>query len=60
MAEQLDLNIDANFDDLDDIRLSGFRLERLEVFNWGTCDKQVWRISLVWNGQIPDLAHFVL
>ncbi len=46
MAEQLDLNIDANFDDLDDIRLSGFRLERLEVFNWGTCDKQVWRLQL--------------
>lgn len=30
-------------------RLSGFRLQRLEVFNWGTFDGQVWILQL--NGQ---------
>jgi uncharacterized protein YPO0396 len=29
--------------------LSGFRLQRLEVFNWGTFDGQVWALQL--NGQ---------
>lgn len=29
--------------------LSGFRLLRLEVFNWGTFDKRVWTLNL--NGQ---------
>ena len=26
--------------------LSGFRLQRLEVFNWGTFDRQVWTLNL--------------
>ncbi|GGG01854.1 MULTISPECIES: ATP-binding protein [Cysteiniphilum] len=46
MAEQLNLETIENFDDLEDVRLSGFRLERLEVYNWGTFDKQVWRLQL--------------
>lgn len=25
--------------------LAGYRLQRLEVFNWGTFDKRVWRLS---------------
>ena len=29
--------------------LSGFRLQRLELFNWGTFDRQVWTLQL--NGQ---------
>lgn len=29
----------------DDSRV-GFRLERLEVLNWGTFDKRVWRLPL--------------
>lgn len=29
-----------------DDALSGFRLKRLEVFNWGTFDQQVWRLDL--------------
>lgn len=29
--------------------LSGFRLQRLEIFNWGTFDGQVWTLQL--NGQ---------
>ena len=29
--------------------LSGFRLHRLEVFNWGTFDKRVWAMQL--NGE---------
>ena len=29
--------------------LSGFRLRRLEIFNWGTFDSQVWTLNL--NGQ---------
>ena len=24
---------------------AGYRLHRLEVFNWGTFDKRVWRLS---------------
>ena len=27
---------------VDDEALSGFRLQRLEVFNWGTFDGRVW------------------
>ncbi len=29
-----------------DQTLPGFRLQRVEVFNWGTFDKQVWKLSL--------------
>lgn len=29
-----------------DNALSGFRLQRLEVFNWGTFDKRVWTLQL--------------
>lgn len=32
-----------------DNRLSGFRLQRLEVFNWGTFDRKVWTLHC--NGQ---------
>jgi len=40
MAEQLDLEFIA------DDRLAGFRLQRLEVFNWGTFDGRVWTLHL--------------
>src|SRR3569832_1305951 len=30
----------------DDDALSGFRLTRLEVFNWGTFDDRVWALQL--------------
>ncbi len=33
-------------DIIEDDNLSGFRLQRLEVFNWGTFDKQVWTFHL--------------
>ncbi|MCZ4314072.1 SbcC/MukB-like Walker B domain-containing protein [Comamonadaceae bacterium G21597-S1] len=33
-------------DFLDDDALSGFRLLRLEVFNWGTFDSRVWTLAL--------------
>jgi uncharacterized protein YPO0396 len=33
-------------DFLDDDSLSGFRLARLEVLNWGTFDRQVWTLQL--------------
>ncbi|HCU25601.1 MAG TPA: ATP-dependent exonuclease SbcCD, C subunit-like protein [Deltaproteobacteria bacterium] len=33
-------------DFLGDKSLAGFRLQRLEVFNWGTFDKQVWTLRL--------------
>ncbi len=29
-----------------DDTLSGFRLQRLEIFNWGTFDRHVWNLSL--------------
>jgi uncharacterized protein YPO0396 len=34
------------FDFVDDDTLSGFRLARLEVFNWGTFDGRVWTLQL--------------
>lgn len=37
------------FDSITDDTLSGYRLERLEVFNWGTFDKHVWSLKL--NGR---------
>src|SRR5690554_3482848 len=36
MTEQLMLEF------MSDDRLAGFRLQRLEVYNWGTFDKRVW------------------
>jgi uncharacterized protein YPO0396 len=29
-----------------DVQMAGFRLQRLEVFNWGTFDKRVWVLDL--------------
>lgn len=40
MAKQLDLEFIA------DERLAGFRLQRLEVLNWGTFDGRVWILQL--------------
>ncbi|OPY10488.1 MAG: Chromosome partition protein Smc [Syntrophus sp. PtaB.Bin138] len=40
MAEALELEFVA------DDRLAGFRLQRLEVFNWGTFDGRVWTLHL--------------
>ena len=37
------------FDSITDDALSGYRLERLEVFNWGTFDERVWTLLL--NGR---------
>ena len=34
---------------MNDMTLAGFRLARLEVFNWGTFDKRVWTLEL--NGR---------
>ncbi|MFE8035222.1 ATP-binding protein, partial [Thiohalocapsa marina] len=42
MAEPRALELDFTGDD----RLSGFRLRRLEVFNWGTFDGRVWSLQL--------------
>ena len=33
-------------DFMTDDRLAGFRLQRLEVFNWGTFDRRVWSLHL--------------
>jgi len=35
-----------NLDFVAEDRLAGFRMQRLEVFNWGTFDGQVWVLSL--------------
>jgi uncharacterized protein YPO0396 len=40
MSESLDLEFIA------DDSLSGFRLKRLEVFNWGTFDSRIWTLQL--------------
>ncbi len=42
-------SLDFNAPDSLDATLSGFRLTRLEVFNWGTFDKRVWTLAL--NGR---------
>ena len=42
MLEPQSLGLDFMADDT----LSGFRLMRLEVFNWGTFDARVWIIQL--------------
>jgi uncharacterized protein YPO0396 len=42
MNESVSLELDFAQDD----RLTGFRLHRLEVFNWGTFDRQVWTMNL--------------
>jgi uncharacterized protein YPO0396 len=36
----------VELDDGDEERLSGFRLDKLEVYNWGTFDKQVWTFAV--------------
>ncbi|MDQ7002562.1 MAG: ATP-binding protein, partial [Ghiorsea sp.] len=35
-----------NLDFVNDDTLTGFRLNRLEVLNWGTFDKNVWSFHL--------------
>lgn len=40
MAEAIELEFMA------DDRLAGFRLQRLEVLNWGTFDGRVWTLRL--------------
>ena len=42
MNDPKSLGLDFAADDA----LSGFRLQRLEVFNWGTFDKRVWTLHL--------------
>lgn len=42
MSETQSLALDFTADDT----LSGFRLSRLEVFNWGTFDSRVWTLQL--------------
>jgi len=39
MGEQLQMSFDASDD------LAGFRLERLEIYNWGTFNGRVWTVS---------------
>lgn len=41
-TRQLDLDIEP----VNNKALTGFRLERLEVYNWGTFDGQVWALNL--------------
>lgn len=41
MSESQNLGLDFATDD----SLSGFRLQRLEVFNWGTFDARVWTLN---------------
>ena len=43
MLEPQPLSLDFTADN----KLSGFRLKRLEVFNWGTFDQRVWALSLI-------------
>ncbi len=40
------MNDTLGLDFVADDRLAGFRLQRLEVFNWGTFDARVWTLAL--------------
>ena len=40
------MNDSLGLDFVADDRLAGFRLQRLEVFNWGTFDARVWTLAL--------------
>jgi len=40
-----------NFDGKDET-LAGFRLHRLEVFNWGTFDKRIWSLNPKWQNSL--------
>ena len=42
----MDYESESIFDSITDDALSGYRLHRLEVFNWGTFDKRVWSLKL--------------
>ncbi len=42
ISQQLSLNLDSVVDQT----LPGFRLKKLEVYNWGTFDAQVWTLNL--------------
>src|SRR5687767_11739574 len=48
MLDKVDtsLSLDLGSEELDDGGLSGFRLQRLEVLNWGTFDGRVWTLQL--------------
>ena len=46
MSEALEMGFVA------DDRLAGFRLQRLEIFNWGTFDGRVWTLKLA--GKTPS------
>jgi uncharacterized protein YPO0396 len=47
--ETADGQLEINLNSLADPKLTGFRLQRLEVFNWGTFNDRVWTLNL--NGQ---------
>ena len=40
----------------DDSRV-GFRLQRLEVLNWGTFDKRVWRLELDGRNGLLNIGY---
>ena len=42
--QESQLNIDLS--SIADQTLPGYRLQRVEVYNWGTFDKQIWRLNL--------------
>jgi uncharacterized protein YPO0396 len=46
---EVQAQISLELDFVSDDALSGFRLERLEVLNWGTFDERVWTLQL--NGK---------
>ncbi len=48
-AEVIPAEIDIEVKSLVDQKLPGYRLKQVEIYNWGTFDKQVWTFTL--NGQ---------
>ena len=49
MTEVQDSQLNLDFSTVEDNLLPGFRMQRLEVYNWGTFDGRIWRLEL--NGR---------
>lgn len=49
---QLQLNFERLADTNSEQALPGSRLQRVEVYNWGTFDKQIWRFKLDGNNSL--------
>jgi len=56
-AESLPMDFDFSADN----SLSGFRLKKLELLNWGTFNDQIWSLNLDGkNGLLTGCSHILM